>query len=43
MTSDIVSDIQDPGQKEDRLNRSCGLRSNREAEDADDAAAVLLG
>ncbi|WP_142589945.1 hypothetical protein [Pseudorhizobium halotolerans] len=43
MASDIVSDIQEPGQKQDRMNRSCGLRSNREAEDADGAAAVLVG
>ncbi|WP_052637299.1 hypothetical protein [Pseudorhizobium banfieldiae] len=43
MASDIVSDIQDSGQKQDRVRRSCWLCNDCEAEDADDAAAVLVG
>lgn len=43
MACDIVSDIQDPSQKQDRVRRSCWLCNDCEAEDADDAATVLFG
>ena len=43
MACDIVSDIQDPSQKQDRVRRSCWLCNDCEAEGADDAATALFG